>query len=280
MSLDSATSATDSLPVPGLSALSGTVQGGVNNLINTGSGFIDRFFPPEKREAMKNKLIKFATERPKLAAFLLSQLALSGPAIALFVIMTITVAVFALVAGLLVGLVGAVLFIAAAAGFALIILLPVLFFTTFAGVAVFLWGLGAYFIVKWFNQKEVPGIHTDVEGGVSKQLGLDGLLGGGGRDAHPSSTPDKPQRKKEPLQEKKNASTNQHTTNHSAHDGDEKENKPPSSAKKPASEGKRTESATGKGTGADVGGKVGDVHKKAGGAAKGVAGGVTNGVGL
>ena len=63
-------------------------------------------------------------------------------------------------------------------GIGLIILLPTLFVTTFAAAFIWLWGIGAYFIVKWFNQKEVPGIHKPFDEGV-QGVGLDALTGSG-----------------------------------------------------------------------------------------------------
>jgi Promethin len=237
-----------------LGSLTGALQGGVNNLLNTGMGFLDRWFPPEKREELKNKIIKFASERPKFAAFLLSQIALSGIPLALFVLMSITVLVFALLAGLLVGVLGAVLFTVFCVGLALIILLPTLFITTFAGTFIFLWGLGAYYIVKWFNQKEIPGIHTDAKGGMQNQMGLDGIPALNGQ-APPPSAPEKP--KREPGSEKKDTNANAKAQGH----GDQKESKP----------AKRSETPSGKGTGSDHG-PVGDVKK--------TAGGVTSGLGL
>ncbi|KAL2443896.1 hypothetical protein ABEF95_013872 [Exophiala dermatitidis] len=178
MSADTITSlAGGGLSGSGLGSLTGMLQGGVNNLINAGGGWLDRFFPPEKREQWKQWLTKFATERPYLASFLLSQIALCGFPLVLFGFMSVTVFIFALIAGILVGVLGALLFTVAAIGFALLILLPVLFFTTGAAVFIWLWGLGAYYIVKWFNQKDVPGIHTDAAGGLAKAAGLSDLPG-------------------------------------------------------------------------------------------------------
>ncbi|RVX71016.1 hypothetical protein B0A52_03381 [Exophiala mesophila] len=180
MSVDSVTSlAGGGLSGSGLGALTGSLQGGVNSLLNMSSTWLDRFFPPEKREEWKAWLTKFATERPYLASFLLSQIALSGLPLVLFGVMSVTVFIFALLAGILVGVIGALLFVVAALGFALIILLPTLFFTTAAAVFIWLWGVGAYFIVKWFNQKDIPGIHTDVSSGLAKQSGLSDLPGVG-----------------------------------------------------------------------------------------------------
>lgn len=94
--------------------------------------------------------------------------------------MTIGVFVFALVAALVIGLLGALLFTAFCVGVALLVLLPVLFITTFAGAFIFLWGLAAYYILKWFNQKDIPGIHKDakgIEGGGSITDSLPALNG-------------------------------------------------------------------------------------------------------
>lgn len=87
--------------------------------------------------------------------------------------MTITVVVFSLLGALLVGVLGALVFIVVAVGFALIILLPTLFVTTFAAAFIWLWGVCGYYILKWFNQKEIPGIHTPLKDGMS----LGGITG-------------------------------------------------------------------------------------------------------
>lgn len=240
-----------------LGSFTGLLQGGVNNLFSTGQGILDKWFPPAKREELKNKLMKFATERPQLAAFLLSQIALSGIPLALFVIMSITVLVFALLAGIIVGVLGAVLFTVFCLGLALIILLPTLFMTTFAGTFVFLWGLGAYYILKWFNQKDIPGIHKGGKEAMQKQMGLDSLPALNGNPAPP------------PAPEKQKKDTNATGNGHA----DQKEHNPAKSKSPPAT--KRSQTPSGKGTGADHG-PVGDVKKTAGGAVSGV----TSGVGL
>ena len=134
--------------------------------------------------------------------------------------------------------------------------------TTAAATFVFLWGLGAYYIIKWFNQKEIPGVHTDLAGGIQKQLDVGGLGGIGGLgesvglpalngEAKPPATAE---RKKPP-----------NAGGHNAHDGE----KASSSSRSPSST-KRQQAPSGKGTGTDL--HVGDVKKK--------VGGVTSSVGL
>ena len=243
----------------GLGGLTGALQGGLGNLLNAGQGYLDRWFPPEKREELKSKIAKFATEKPHLAAFLLSQLALSGGPLALFIVMSLTVLVFALLAGIIVGVVGALLFTVFCVGVALLVLLPTLFMTTFAACFIFLWGIGAYYIVKWFNQKEIPGIHTGAVDGAKSQLGLDGIPALNGELPGPLG-----EKSKDPPSEDKDSNANGHATH-----GEDKESKPPHS-KTPA-QPKRSQTPGGKGTGADVPG-VGDVKKK--------VGGVTSGLGL
>jgi hypothetical protein len=236
----------------GLGGLTGALQGGVANLLNAGQGYLDRWFPPAKREELKSKIAKFAAEKPHLAAFLLSQIALSGGPLALFFVMSLTVLIFALLAGIIVGVVGALLFTVFCVGVALLILLPTLFMTTFAACFIFLWGLGAYYIVKWFNQKEIPGIHTDAVSGAKSQLGLDGIPALNGEVPGPLGETSK----SPPLKEKDTSANGQATH------GEDKENKSPHS--KTPSHPKRSQTPTGKGTGADVPG-VGDVKKKVGG---------------
>ena len=167
--------ATQPLNSTPLGTISGALQGGINNITNSGSQYLDRFFPPERRNEIKARLTKFATEKPKVASFLLSQIALSGPPIFLLVALTIGVGVFALLAGLIIGLVGALLFIVAMIGVALVIILPTLFVTTFAAAFIWLWGMGLYYIIKWFNEKPVPGIHTSLKDGIMEKSGLQGI---------------------------------------------------------------------------------------------------------
>jgi hypothetical protein len=254
--------ATNGLPIGGgLGAITGTIQGSVGNLINTGQGYLDRWFPPDKRESLKQQLTKFATERPKLASFILSQIALSGLPLGLFIVMTITVVLFSLIAGLLVGLIGALLFIVFALGFALCILLPTLFFTTFAGVFIFLFGLGAYYIVKWFNEKSIPGIHTGLTEGVKEKMGLQDVPALNGELPPP---PPPSERAPAPASGK---SQPPKLEKHGQEDSDdEKENKVPRSHKETPNSAKKQHASSGKATGADVTNNLGAAPKALGGA--------------
>ncbi len=91
--------------------------------------------------------------------------------------MTITVVVFSIIAALILAVLAAVIFSVVCVGFALIILLPTLFITTAAASFIWLWGVGGYYILKWFNKKEIPGIHKPMDEGMTDGLGLDALTG-------------------------------------------------------------------------------------------------------
>lgn len=79
-------------------------------------------------------------------------------------------------------------------GIGLIILLPTLFVTTFAAAFIWLWGVGAYFILKWFNQKEIPGIHKPLDEGM-QGMGLDALNGTGKPPGDPKAADGTPEKK-------------------------------------------------------------------------------------
>jgi hypothetical protein len=82
----------------------------------------------------------------------LTQIALTGFPLFLFITFSVTVFLFALIAALLIGLLAAVLFTVFMVGVALLVILPTIFITTFSATFIFLWGLGGYHLLKWFNE--------------------------------------------------------------------------------------------------------------------------------
>ena len=178
---------------------------------------------------------------------MLSQIALSGIPLALFAVMTVTVFVFALLAALVIGLLGALLFTAFCVGIALLVLLPTLFITSFGAAFIWLWGVGAYYIIKWFNQKEIPGIHTGFVEGIMGKIDdnisqrSESAANGEAKDTHSHSQP----KKLEPNPEHKSEKKTSHKSNGVAE-------------KLP---GVDKVGDLGKATGVD-GGQVGDLKKK------------------
>lgn len=69
----------------------------------------------------------------------------------MFIAFSITVFVFSLVAALLIAVLVALLFTVFCVGVALLIVLPTVFATTMVATFLFLWGIGGYYILKWFD---------------------------------------------------------------------------------------------------------------------------------
>jgi len=69
----------------------------------------------------------------------------------MFIVFSITVFVFSLVTALLIAVLAALSFTVFCIGVALLIFLPTVFITTMGATFLFLWGLGGYYILKWFN---------------------------------------------------------------------------------------------------------------------------------
>lgn len=53
-----------------IGGMAGALQGTLGGVLNKGQSLLDRFFPPERRNALWAKLSKFATEKPMLAVLL------------------------------------------------------------------------------------------------------------------------------------------------------------------------------------------------------------------
>lgn len=188
--------------------------------------------------------------------------------------MTITVVVFSIITALILAVLAAVIFSVVCVGFALIILLPTLFITTAAASFIWLWGVGGYYILKWFNKKEIPGIHKPMGEGVTDDLGLDALTG----DKAP------------PPSEKQNGHAPNGSANGHAKDGQAKQS-PAKQGKKDGGPGQPPGGdkldGVGKSTGIDVKnpkeaadvGKVAGKASSAGGQATNAVGGAKGAVG-
>ncbi|KAF3479432.1 uncharacterized protein GIQ15_06408 [Arthroderma uncinatum] len=96
--------------------------------------------PQQKRAEIRADLTAFARARPILASFLASQTFFCGIPIFLFVIQTISVLIFSFTTALVLASICAITFTAICTGLALLVLVPVLALTAFAGVSVWCWG--------------------------------------------------------------------------------------------------------------------------------------------
>jgi len=150
-----------------------TASGVGNTLAIKAQVALDTLFPPEKRSEAWERFRAFASSNPKVTAFLLTNIALSGGPLLLFTIFTVTVFVFSLVAALLIGLVAALLLTVFMALVALFVVLPTLFMTTFTASFLYFWGLGGYYLLKMSNEVLAPD-------GTSEAMGdkLNNITGG------------------------------------------------------------------------------------------------------
>jgi len=123
-----------------------------DSMVDKGHSMIDALVSREKQSEWLEWLKTSAIKSPKLAAFLLINILLSGGPLVLFIIFTITTFVFSLIAALLIGLVAALLFVVFMLLVALFVVLPTVFLTTLAATFVFLWGLGGFYVISWLNR--------------------------------------------------------------------------------------------------------------------------------
>jgi len=123
-----------------------------DGMVDKGQSMIDALVSREKQSEWLEWLKTSAVKSPKLAAFILINILLSGGPLVLFIIFTITTSVFSLIAALLIGLVAALLFIVFMLLVALFVVLPTVFLTTLAATFVFLWGLGGFYVISWLNR--------------------------------------------------------------------------------------------------------------------------------
>lgn len=103
-----------------------------------------------------NGLMSFVSTNSYFQAFLLANIAISGVPFLMFLVFSLTVFVFSLVATVLFALVVTFFFTTLVVGIALLFLLPVLFGTTFGASFLFFWGLVGYCILTWLNGGENP----------------------------------------------------------------------------------------------------------------------------
>ncbi|KAK2866813.1 hypothetical protein FQN49_003516 [Arthroderma sp. PD_2] len=112
-------------------------------IINAYTAFcasLDAVLPPQKRAEIRTQLANFARARPILASFLASQAFFCGIPLVLFVIQAISVLVFSFTTALVLASLCAITFTAVCTGLALLVLVPVLALTAFAGISVWFWG--------------------------------------------------------------------------------------------------------------------------------------------
>ncbi|KAF1947007.1 hypothetical protein EJ02DRAFT_449988 [Clathrospora elynae] len=144
----------------------------------------DRFFPHKHRQEIYHKFRSYANQNPKTTAFLTTQTALTGIPLILFIAFAAATVFVSLTTCLALALLAAFTISFFAIGFALLFVVPTLFFASFAATFIFIWGFVGYIILRRFNEGEAP-----AKRGTRVGDALHGLTGGrsafwGGGESH------------------------------------------------------------------------------------------------
>ncbi|KAL0932713.1 uncharacterized protein CTRU02_211676 [Colletotrichum truncatum] len=124
---------------------------------------IDRVVSYDTRQKAYSGVADFAQERPLLFAFILSQLIFSSLPILVFSVFAISTIVFALGA--------AVIFALFWIGVAMLLLVPVLFFTCTVAILVWVWAASSFLIARWLYEMASVGAKGDQETDLPNKKG-------------------------------------------------------------------------------------------------------------
>lgn len=152
-----------------------TIQPLLLSALDKAHATLDRVLPPSRRSALQSRLTTFATSRPHLATFLLSQFIFCVVPLLLFLLSAFGILVASLVTVLVAGVLGAVLFTGFCVGVGfLFVVLPVLVVAAGSGIAAWFWGWGGYYALWWVG---VVGWDTGEEAGKLSTGGGDRVSG-------------------------------------------------------------------------------------------------------
>ncbi|CAG7555855.1 unnamed protein product [Fusarium equiseti] len=113
----------------------------VSGFINYARNSVDRVVPPSSRQRAYDNTMSFASSRPILFSFVVSQLLLSFLPLLIFVIFSLSTILFALGS--------AIIFALFWIGVALLILVPALLVTSSIAVLVWGWAVGSFVVARW-----------------------------------------------------------------------------------------------------------------------------------
>ncbi|KAF1933627.1 uncharacterized protein M421DRAFT_415974 [Didymella exigua CBS 183.55] len=137
----------------------------------------NRLLPPEQRERALESLRAFSVRNPKIASFLAAQTALAGLPILLFLVFAAATLIVSLFTFVLLGVIAALVFTLFTTGFALLLVVPIVFIGSCTASIAFVWGLIGYIVLQRLNGGETP-----VQPGTKVGDSLNALTGGRLRD--------------------------------------------------------------------------------------------------
>ncbi|RGP63404.1 hypothetical protein FLONG3_9893 [Fusarium longipes] len=113
---------------------------------------VDRVVPPSSRQKAYDNTLSFASSRPILFSFIVSQLLLSFLPLLIFLTFSLSTILFALGA--------AIVFALFWVGVALLILVPALLVTSSVAVLVWGWAMGSFVVARWLYNHSPVGVQN------------------------------------------------------------------------------------------------------------------------
>ncbi|KAF4960932.1 hypothetical protein FGADI_582 [Fusarium gaditjirri] len=130
-----------------------TARDNASGFIAYARSSVDRVVPPNSRQKAYDNTASFASSRPILFSFVVSQLLLSFLPLLIFLTFSLSTILFALGAAL----VFALFWI----GVALLVLVPALLVTSSIAVLVWGWAIGSFIIARWLYNHSPVGLQNN-----------------------------------------------------------------------------------------------------------------------
>ncbi|KAG5748581.1 hypothetical protein H9Q69_010675 [Fusarium xylarioides] len=130
-----------------------TARDNASGFIAYARSSVDRVVPPNSRQKAYDNTASFASSRPILFSFIVSQLLLSFLPLLIFLTFSLSTIVFALGA--------AIVFALFWIGVALLVLVPALLVTCSIAVLVWGWAIGSFIIARWLYNHSPVGVQNN-----------------------------------------------------------------------------------------------------------------------
>ncbi|KAF4962275.1 hypothetical protein FSARC_9628 [Fusarium sarcochroum] len=131
---------------------SDTARDNASGFIAYARNSVDRVVPPNSRQQAYDNAASFASSRPILFSFIVTQLLLSFLPLLIFLTFSLSTVVFALGA--------AVVFALFWIGVALLVLVPTLLVTSSIAVLVWGWAIGSFAVARWLYNHSPVGVQN------------------------------------------------------------------------------------------------------------------------
>ncbi|KAF5563105.1 kinase [Fusarium napiforme] len=130
-----------------------TARDNASGFIAYARSSVDRVVPPNSRQKAYDNTASFASSRPILFSFIVSQLLLSFLPLLIFLTFSLSTILFALGA--------AIVFALFWIGVALLVLVPALLVTSSIAVLVWGWAIGSFIIARWLYNHSPVGVQNN-----------------------------------------------------------------------------------------------------------------------